>query len=380
MTNATINHTVIVPVAEIESFRKQISKFNKKASKAGANPVEIVSCNPFEAIKEVTEDGIKVTECFEMVLESTTFKIGNYKTDAIISLDDTGIALVHSFSDKFRNIETDDVDFRRCDHCNVRHARKTVVVLDENGKEIQVGKSCVKDYMGVSVSTFEWIVNEFKAITEKEYEMSSYGYLCDDVGTVLAVTHNSVKANGYVKVDDADIGVIPTKLVVGEMLRSGKYTLTEEDCAWADMAIDLIKNMLPTNDYQHNIHKIVKNGYCSHKNLGILCSAIVMIQKMQQREKVQSDAVESKHVGDIKERITFNGEFLVKVPMDGFYGMSMLYIIQDDEGNQYKWISTSANHFDHMVGDKAEIVGTVSKHDEFRGVKQTILKRCKVNK
>lgn len=370
MANVTTN--IFVPTAEIEAFRKKVSKFNKKAANAGSSPLVIETGNKVTHVN----DNLMV-EGFDLTISSEEFKIGNYELDAIITRDQTEAITVTAFNDKFNNITNNDVDFRQCDHCGVRHSRKTIVKLNDGNEDIQVGKSCVKDYLGVSVSTFDWITTEYKSITESEYDEMGYGVPVYQAVNVLAATHYAVSQFGFVRSTDPDYETVPTKSIVFEILEKSPNSITEEGMQWAENAMVKLQNMLPTNDYEQNLKNIVDTGFCSVKNLGILCSAIVMLQRQEQDAKKMESKKDSEYVGEIKERITFNGEIQVKVPLEGFYGLSMLFIISDEKGNQFKWKCTASKYFDLMVGDKAEITGTVSNHEEYKGIKQTILKRCK---
>lgn len=54
-----------------------------------------------------------------------------------------------------------------------------------------------------------------------------------------------------------------------------------------------------------------------------------------------------------------------------------LYQFKDDEGNVLIWKTT--NYVEAKVGDKLLVKGTIKQHDEYKGVKQTVLTRCKVS-
>jgi hypothetical protein len=46
-----------------------------------------------------------------------------------------------------------------------------------------------------------------------------------------------------------------------------------------------------------------------------------------------------------------------------------------DSGDRFTWFSSSG--FNGLQGDHVTLTGTVKKHDEYKGIKQTILTRCK---
>ena len=60
------------------------------------------------------------------------------------------------------------------------------------------------------------------------------------------------------------------------------------------------------------------------------------------------------------------------------YGYKWLYIFLDENGNEYIWFTTSQQPF--SKGSEYEIAATIKEHSEYKGVKQTVLIRCKINK
>ena len=52
-------------------------------------------------------------------------------------------------------------------------------------------------------------------------------------------------------------------------------------------------------------------------------------------------------------------------------------VFRDDAGNCFIWKSTSA-FFNIPEGEKVRLRGTVKEHIDYKGTKQTVLQRCKV--
>lgn len=53
-------------------------------------------------------------------------------------------------------------------------------------------------------------------------------------------------------------------------------------------------------------------------------------------------------------------------------------VFRDDAGNCFIWKSTSA-FFNIAEGSQVRLRGTVKEHSDYKGTKQTILQRCKVD-
>lgn len=365
------NLKLTISTDKVVEFRKIIEKFNNKAKKVGSDGVEVISME--NSIKTINKTSYEV---YTVELSKPTFSIGNYRVNAVFT-NDNGADLVFTFNDYQYDI-SQEVDYRRCDHCNVKHARKTVVVISENDKEIQVGKSCIKDYMGVSLSTFNWLNDTIQHISDifywdiDENEPTSSGQVVYHVENVLAHTYDICSVGGYKNAEHT----IPTSYeVLGKVFNF--ETASTKGHEWAKVAIEMITSMLPTSTYESNVQNLVKAGYVSKKRMAILCSSYVMVSReLEKREKAQNST--SDYVGEEGQRIEFEGTIKVAFGDHGFYGYFVMYIIEDSEGNQFKWISTSEKHQKYAVGDSYKFKGTVKKHEEYKGVKQTIISRCSI--
>ena len=91
--------------------------------------------------------------------------------------------------------------------------------------------------------------------------------------------------------------------------------------------------------------------------------------------------------------LTLVRDYAYEVPAYGWnagYDVRHIYTFADAEGNCYIWKTTNGLYQDAYdehkiwnpvyaeIGDRLTLKGTVKEHDEYRGVKQTVLTRCKV--
>lgn len=93
-------------------------------------------------------------------------------------------------------------------------------------------------------------------------------------------------------------------------------------------------------------------------------------------KKREAEDAASEWVGDIKERREFEIKVLFIIEREGYYGPVDIIKMRDASGNMLTWFATSSHGL--RKGDTALIKGTVKKHDEYKGVKQTVLTRCTV--
>jgi len=112
---------------------------------------------------------------------------------------------------------------------------------------------------------------------------------------------------------------------------------------------------------------------------------ILTDRQMEAADKVLKDVAETKalngasvYVGDKKDRIEFDAHVVGVYGSEGFYGHTDIVKFRDLAGNMFTWFASGYTGLERE--DRISIKGTVKQHDEYRGVKQTVLTRCKFTK
>ena len=118
--------------------------------------------------------------------------------------------------------------------------------------------------------------------------------------------------------------------------------------------------------------KLAKHRTLSDKQLA---AAATSIQRTKDRK---IEGLGSEYVGEVKERIEFEAEVMGVYGTEGFYGHTDIVKFKDAAGNHFTWFAS--DYTDLVRGDRMTIKGTVKKHDDYKGIKQTILTRCKFEK
>ena len=80
--------------------------------------------------------------------------------------------------------------------------------------------------------------------------------------------------------------------------------------------------------------------------------------------------------GEVGERLDRTLTVKKVTQLENYFGTSTFYLFEDESGNEYCW-TTSARQLD--LGETYEVRGTVKAHQVYKGKKQTVLTRCKVN-
>lgn len=91
-------------------------------------------------------------------------------------------------------------------------------------------------------------------------------------------------------------------------------------------------------------------------------------------ESLIYDEDTSEYQGEVGDKIEVDVVVEKSIPLDGFYGHSTMHIMRDVCGNCFVW-TTAARSWSE--GTEHHITGTIKKLDTYKGVKQTILTRCR---
>lgn len=117
--------------------------------------------------------------------------------------------------------------------------------------------------------------------------------------------------------------------------------------------------------------------------------------KLDERARKRAEAKRAKQVEEfnnnrlaIAEKYGFNPEGKIYVVTGNTYEIPSyagwgtdavgINVFRDDAGNCFIWKSTSA-FFNIAEGSQVRLRGTVKEHSDYKGTKQTILQRCKVD-
>lgn len=307
-----------------------------------------------------------------------------------------------------------------CEHCNSkRHRKDTYIVYNEETKEFkQVGSSCLCDFTGgysaelaaAYIEMFDELIKGDAPLTgatiENYYEVSE----------ILRYAYLSVKYLGYVSTSSYDRStkedafdaylydnnrgrLMNRDIEIVEDFRS-KYNPnynSEEVTSYVEGLLKYIEEVDDNSDFMHNLKVLVANKYAKAKELGYVVAMVPTYNKHLKlveatkirNEKLAKEQEGSQFVGEVGSRITVNNIDNIEVVTSwtnsyGYYATSetIRYKITDTNGNIYMWDSSTGifldQHPDGTIRKVTGIVGTIKKHDEFRGVKQTWLTRCKV--
>lgn len=374
--------TINIPADAVDDFKTRVAKVNKKADKIGSESIIIASISkPFQQ-KYHQGDETFVRNIVTVEYQQPDIRIKGYSLVGMISRDPTGTIQIHNYNmNNFKDYQ--NPDFTRCDHCNTKHQRNHLVVLkNKKQQELVVGKSCLKDFMGVVPSTYYKFVDEIHELHDDE-SYSNTGFApAYPVLDVLSHTFDIASRNGFVKASD-DVDNVPTYLLVQEAILAGK-SASNEGITKAKEGINIIKEMDEKdiyNDYMFNIHQILKNEHVMAKKLAMAVSSYIAIKKiLDKREEEKGNKKANMYVGQVGESISLNVKIdMIKIVPGYMGGESRLYLMTEKESGNALKVFTTAKKFQPKEGDEIAIEAKVKEHEIFKGNRTTVLRNIKLS-
>ena len=186
--------TYTINEALVNLFEDKLNTFVKKFNKLGESVLVYSKSEPYKSGKELVVD----------VEVEGAYQIKDYVFIATLEwVDEKQCNLIKKISSEAVVPEM----YRtrtECDHCKVKRVRKhTVLLMNINTHEyVQVGKSCVKDYLGVDIADYARYLSIWDSIDEYlekiNHDNSRRFRMSWDVEDILGQTLEQVARHGYI--------------------------------------------------------------------------------------------------------------------------------------------------------------------------------------
>jgi hypothetical protein len=292
-----------------------------------------------------------------------------------------------------------------CQHCNKTRIRNEVFLLRHENlgalgeQEIVVGRNCLADFLGHSnpewlAKIAEWDIELSSLMRDAEDERGwgrSYRHE-EDVAAFLALVAGLARQYGFVtKSQDpfnatANLAwdvVLGDKDTLKRLERDG-FSVIATDVRQAEAALTWIRSMEQPHDnnYMANLWIACKADSIDGRAAGIVASLISAYTRHIEKEAKtasESKGQVSKHLG--VEGGKFSGRVkIVSVrtfePQNWYENVRTLVRMEQNGNILTWWTGTSP---DVEADDEVDVKGTIKKHDEYNGQKQTVLTRCKIS-
>jgi hypothetical protein len=385
---------MLIPSCNLSHLRDAIEAMNRRCRKLGQSEIRLtVGETVFEERRH--ETGVKYQ--FEMVNvdvvgESPVLK--GWKLVGVVERieEENMVRCVpgETVPSEYRFTDT------HCDHCKTDRRRKEVFVLRHvDGRHVQVGRQCIADFLGhVSVEAMiaraEWEISAASELRDACGE--NYGRAEKIIPLDLFVTTTAIviRRLGWVSrkmAEEALTETLTTAHLVWQVLTSNdKFTkeLVESNELYVEPRDEELaaKSMawaanLPTDegDYLYNLGVACRCASVTYRTRGVVASVIAAYNKHVERVLESEKKTPCVHVGTVGKREEFAVSVKKMSYFDSQYGVKTL-VRFETAGNVLIWWASGDTDWLHE-GDELKIVGTVAKHDDYKGTPQTVLKRVR---
>ena len=388
----------IIPTQNMHRLQHTITEMNKRAKKLHLPQIKIETGPEYSRL-----NWKNYPEVFgpyqEVTITGQTPQLAGWKLIGVVApMGDTSHNIVRAVSGEVIPKEFRDTTTQRCDHCNTKRNRKQGIILQhEDGRVVQVGSTCVKDYLGhESVeSILNWL--QFDELLRGEMqgmenERWGFGGVPEtwDLEEFLRWTACCIRVFGWTSrtkaremglggldaTADLVVHILTPPISADAAAKEKRWRETngviptETDAANARRAIEWASQFDITNDsdYLSNISVIADSGVVTRELAGFAASIVSSWQRAVAKEEEAKKKSQTTHVGEAGKRQEFTLTVKAVRQFDGYYGVKSMVRMETEEGNVVIWWTgevpawlADAEEAEAVVHVKA----TVKKHDNY---------------
>jgi len=380
--------------AELAETTEKIRKLNERAAKRGLSGLVTLDIKRAERM-ETLPSGYTVTKGYWSVeILGTAPKYAGWSFIATLDFDPEAGLITKTVPNFKGVVDRSGLRANWCDHCKTNRFRRFGYLLEnESGARVQVGSSCIKDFLGQDVRP---VFHDADAVRDSV----CYGGFDDyDVSPLdaIAIAWAAVQEFGFVRASEYDN--VPTKVRMEQVI----YPRTRPDeAALADRAVGdklrplaakaaeqakLIRDFILSDEfsgdseYVQNLKNIVGAERVGRRFFGLLASAPQAWAKAVERDlrrQAEKAEITNEFFGSVKDRI----ELTVRVKsiryFDGDFGTTTIYTLVTDDGHPAQWWASNSALGNEVTNHSYLVKATIKGHEEYQGTKYTKLTRVTV--
>lgn len=391
MQTQVVTRKLELAATRVEAAYALVEKLNKKAEKLGCPPVVMTETG---SLTVNAEGEFGVDRKVEIELTCATVGLGYTFVAAIDHRHDpdgnrvnilNGPGLEGGLPDVYRTSAP------ACDYCKTNRNRKmTYLVLDLDGKVMEVGSDCVKDALGVDPMQLMWPFGFVDDVMGTLGDDDSYGgghaQIEYDYNSILRIAAKVTKRLGFLGTAKArEEGGKPTVEHVKDLITPGSklnialadpMEYTADEVALADATAAWLKEMVPHSDFEAKLVSLAQLQYVYLKDFGVLASAPSAYLRQEARKAEKAALAGSQFVGKVGDKITAPHAKVTFVHyISGNYGMTTLLKFATEDGNVLTTFYSGNEDF--KLGQVVNLTGMVKKQETYQGVQQTVLTRIR---
>lgn len=387
-----LTHAVRRTYGEYVATVDKIEKINRRAEKRGFTGRLTIEAEQV-TVKNTNDIGFEVEEIFwDVLLTGEAPSYNGWTLAATLAWDEESGLIVRT-APGVEKVDRTHLKDGWCDHCQTnQHRANTYLVRNAAGEQHQVGSTCIKDFLGWSASVVFLSTDEVQNEIEDMFAGGGYYERRWSITTILAMAWAAIQAYGFKPASSFDGTTKDAVLAaLDPRTRSDRelaaklepYVAKSAEQARIVRAWVLSDEFNGDNEYVRNLKAVAAADSASPRNIGLLVSAPQAWARAMERDLVRRakrEELVNEFIGMPKDKLELTVRIKSIRYIEGDYGTKTLYTLISDTKHVIKWFATN-----DILGETADdtvykIRGTVKKHDEYNGLKSTVLTRCKIIK
>lgn len=377
----------------LDNLAKKVTRIQKKCASLGLPfSFEVLEPTTIDWVENVAGVAIKRSILAHVVEVSGVAKINGWQLIGKIEHTDAGNLLFGTPDVEFPEAYRDAKPY--CEHCGVHRFRKeTFVIRNEAGEYKQVGRSCLMLYTnGMNAEACAEYASIAHEIEEMDHVAGTGWEPCSSLAEMVASCYEHINEFGYDK--QKLLCYVPDSLytckIPFNVWASDSYKKFKEQ---TDAIIASARALENVSDYLANVKVAFAADFVCDKHLILVASYVYRCIKDAIKAKATAKkAADSNWVGNVGERVSFTVKVVdgnayrvlfAKEHYVNRYVTALTTVVEfiDENGNVLKWDASNLSEIDEAVSNGAEtltIKATVKAHDEYKGVKQTVITRARL--
>lgn len=368
-----MNTQYLIPSQNVTKLQADIAKLAKKAAKLGcAAPVLIVGDTVSVKVGETAYGDFIYTQKVEVSVTGEAPKLNGWSFIGVVESVEGSTVLRsvpgHAIPEQYRA-----ADPCNCDHCKINRRRNsTFIVQSESGEFKQVGRSCIRDFLGHAnpehVAAYAQHLAEIN-VSDYDSDEGSYGstQMAYAPDVVVAAAIRSIKLFGYRKTDSDNN---TRDSIACHLFGKDEQSRLPVEQADRDLAVQAITWMQQQSgsEFLLNVAAYAKCEAAPYKAFGYIAAATMMF--MREMDMIKQS--ESKRSGINNEAIAANGEKIKVIctvisarpfirAAYSYYdsGVSQVLMLKTENNQLIKVFTTN---MDIKEGDTVTVSGKIKEH------------------
>jgi hypothetical protein len=390
-----------------DAMQHEGEKLARRASKLGVSFRLDLSSEPTRVTEVKRGEDERVVEVLRFgtaTIETDPIKFAGWKLLGVLSPIPTeqGEIVVYPTAVPGEELPSDVREWTmRCDHCGtVRRRNETFVLRHDDGSLKQVGRQCIKDYLGHDAEGFlaRWGFDRAVLALGADEELWGFSGRRPAVWTlrtVLTITSAIVRVEGWVSRKKAmdGYGLTPTATLVMDWIEGvgskadkfrREHPVEEQDEQAAQSVIDYWLANDDASDYTQSAKLLADGGLVIQRAFGLAVSLLpvaqVGLQRIRERELERQGRPVSQFVGEIGKRQEFTAEVIGTREFPGYAPgtVSTLVTFVTADGCRIKWWASGDTSWLPKPQSKELVTfkATVKEHKPYNGQAETTVQRA----